>query len=259
MKRFRKGQFSTYLKPMIVIIFALLLIFLLHRVLDFQMFVDEGVERADFMESMNTNFISITRCLRVEEPTALYTLDSEKLHDYNDTYRIKEPSCAEDFKYGYSVKIEHNCLENIEDLSAGTCEPEKFHFGAIESSTGPSLSSTITTTFPVTIHIKEGLRVPGSMEIELRDGDLEELAGTINRIIERSENQDTDVHETVRYSNEQEICSENDKVCLKTNMNCIKLREELESGFSLSPGSYYLDIAYENGELRVHGGNDDGC
>ena len=252
----RKAQFSTYLKPIIVIIFALLLIFLLQRVLSFQMFVDEEVERADFMDSINTNFIGITRCLRVDDPTALYTLDSDELFLYNNTYENREPPCAEDFNYGYSVRVEHECLDDIGDLPSGECEPEVYEFGALEGSTGSSLHGKLSTSFPVNIEIdeEEGLRVPGELEITMRDGDLEELAGKLNRVVENQG------EETVRFDTEQRICSSGNKICIGQEENCIELRENLESDFTLSPGSYYLEIDYTlGGNIEIDGGAENGC
>lgn len=256
----RKGQFTTYLKPVIVIIFALLLIFLVQRVLSFQIFVEDEESRAEFLQGFNTNFERISACLSPENSSSLYTLDSEKLEEYDNIPYNKEPRCAEDFRFGYYVEVEHSCLEEVDSDVSIPCSPGTFSFGISEGSTVSSVRSELTTTYPVNIKIEEDLKVPGTLELTMVDGDLEEITGILNRAALLGKKSEHEYDETKSFSTEQRICTDNDQVCIGADGTCTDLRGEVED-FTLTPGNYVLGLQYDevSGKVVVSGGEEGGC
>ena len=104
---FRKGQFSTYLKPIIVVILAVLLVALLTSTLKFG--GETQKERAQYEFDSQAPKIKnkILKCLSVSEnrSTSGALINYSKLRKWNRRYKFQEPKCAEDFKYGWNATI----------------------------------------------------------------------------------------------------------------------------------------------------------
>ncbi len=116
----RPGQFGTYLKPVLVIMFGILLILLIQSVLNFQTGVQESETRLDFQQQARQDFQRLTDCLRVRSGVSggRVLLNQTKLARFERDYRFREPPCAEDFRYGYNVTVKQEFLQ-AEQFSVG--------------------------------------------------------------------------------------------------------------------------------------------
>ncbi|MDY6777269.1 MAG: hypothetical protein SVU32_01265, partial [Candidatus Nanohaloarchaea archaeon] len=118
----RQGQFSTYLKPLLIVIFAVLLLFVVQNILGFQTNVRQQESRANFFQQIRTDYQKLINCLSVNDTLAgnNILLNQSKLITYEKQYRRREPPCAEDFQYGYNVTVTQNFLQGIRrEISGG--------------------------------------------------------------------------------------------------------------------------------------------
>lgn len=103
----REGQFSTFIKPVMLIMIIVLFLFLLVTVTDFDIGMEEDVQQVDLQTEASKNFQKLANCLRAEG-TVSQKLSIPHLIDYEQTYLHREPECGEDFRYGYETTVQED-------------------------------------------------------------------------------------------------------------------------------------------------------
>ncbi|MDY6778929.1 MAG: hypothetical protein SVU32_09770, partial [Candidatus Nanohaloarchaea archaeon] len=138
-------------------------------------------------------------------------------------------------------------FKSIQTVSGGSCK-NRFQFGEMKGSTGNSLRNSLTLSYPVSIWQNEDLQTPGTLRIELRDGDLETLAGAINRVIRRGNRRGEQINATLRYVNERRIFTDPDHQVERPTTTTYHLENPSGSGIT------YDDqlIIGVNGQMQVN-------
>lgn len=252
-----KGQFSTYLKPVLVIVFGFLMIMVVQQILGFQISVGEEKAGMELVSQTRRDFQKVSNCLKHQgSGGGRYVLSESKLEEYQNKYPYREPECAEDFEYGYSVEVETKC--DMVDTSAG-CNPAEYSFGERNGSTGNSIENELTLTYPVLIR-QEDKNVPGELSLQLRDGEMESLVAGYSKVIKKG-NQLGEFNMTLSISNEQTYCTSENMLCEGMDTDhCTELRETVPA-MVLEPGSHILRFRYNGDELETVDGvsSEDGC
>ncbi len=108
---FRKGQLSTYLKPVTVLLMTVLLVVVLFVALQFGANIKTTRASYELQSQASKIKDDIVRCLSVNTnyTKSEIVINRSKLSDLQDTSNYMEPDCAEDFQYGWnaSVKLEY--------------------------------------------------------------------------------------------------------------------------------------------------------
>lgn len=117
----QKGQFSTFMKPIIVIIFGLLLISLLTTSLNFNLGLAEERSSTQFQETPGEVFSDMASCLSVNERVSggSYVLNQTKLERMERSFNYREPLCGESFRYGYEVNVKQNFMQGTPGRISG--------------------------------------------------------------------------------------------------------------------------------------------
>ena len=110
-----KGQYSTFMKPILIMIFGGLLMSLLMSSLNFNIGVTQDRSQIEFQASPSEDFSAVANCLAVDEPVSGsdYLLNQSKLERIDRNYNLREPECAENFVNGYEVSIEQQYLRGV--------------------------------------------------------------------------------------------------------------------------------------------------
>lgn len=111
----RKGQYSTFMKPLIILIFGGLMISLLTTSINFNIGLTEEESQLRFQTAPNQEFSDLASCLSVNEKLtgSNYLLNQTMLERMAMKNQFREPGCAENFRYGYEVTVEQNYLRGI--------------------------------------------------------------------------------------------------------------------------------------------------
>ncbi|MFB6180831.1 MAG: VWA domain-containing protein [Candidatus Nanohalobium sp.] len=110
----RKAQFSTFLKPIIILIFSSLLIALLAISLNFNLGLSEDKEEIRLQSQPTDTFQELANCLSTKtEDNGAYVLNQTLLAEMERKYRYREPECAENYRYGYEVEISQNFVTGL--------------------------------------------------------------------------------------------------------------------------------------------------
>ncbi len=111
----RRGQLGTYLKPLLVLLFMVLLVFLFVEVMNFQTDLKQDRSEINFQQEVRHNMQDVVDCLRVdpEHSGSSFVLNRSKLEAFEQQYRLREPPCAEDMQYGYEVTVEEMFLAEL--------------------------------------------------------------------------------------------------------------------------------------------------
>lgn len=114
--RAMKGQYSTFMKPILILIFGGLLMSLLISSLNFNIGVTQDRSQIEFQSSPSEDFTSVANCLSVDKGISggNYLLNQSKLEKMDRGYRLREPECAENFMYGYEVEVSQTYLRSVE-------------------------------------------------------------------------------------------------------------------------------------------------
>lgn len=259
-ERDRKAQFGTYLKPLIVIIFGLMLVFVIRMTLQTQLSLEQEEANVKLLESARSNFQELATCLNVNETysSSRYLMNISKVEEYNKTYKRREPPCAEDFTYGYTAEIEGICIDGIDISEARQRCNTWTEFGQETSSEGKALRNSVTLTFPAVMRYSENTKGPVRVSITVRDGDLERISSAINEVVDAGQNE-----ATLEFANSQGVCAGSecrggepvrpDAVCLEAaeELKCaIVMADEIEP-FRLGPGTHLVKIEYSDGEVSI--------
>lgn len=110
-----KGQYSTFMKPIIIMIFGGLLMSLLMSSLNFNIGVTQDRSQIEFQASPSEDFTAVANCLSVDEGVSGsdFLLNQSKLERMDRNYNLREPECAENFVNGYEVTVEQRYLKGI--------------------------------------------------------------------------------------------------------------------------------------------------
>ncbi|AOV94772.1 hypothetical protein AQV86_02495 [Nanohaloarchaea archaeon SG9] len=111
-----KGQYSTFMKPILIMIFGGLLMSLLMSSLNFNIGVSEDRSQVKFQASPSEDFSAVAECLSVDEGVSgsSFLLNQTKLERMDRNYNLREPGCAENFVNGFEVKVEQDYLRGVE-------------------------------------------------------------------------------------------------------------------------------------------------
>ena len=111
-----KGQYSTFMKPIIIMIFGGLLMSLLMSSLNFNIGVTQDRSQIEFQASPTEDFTAVANCLSVDEGVSGsdYLLNQSKLERMDRNYNLREPECAENFVNGYQVEVSQDYLRSVE-------------------------------------------------------------------------------------------------------------------------------------------------
>lgn len=111
----RKGQFSTLLKPVVLIVFTLLIVWVLTSSTGFRIGLLQDQQEAEFDSRPSKVFTDVSGCLSVDDSVSggSYTLNQSKLEMAERRYQLREPPCAESFRNGYSVLVEQGTTNSV--------------------------------------------------------------------------------------------------------------------------------------------------
>lgn len=125
---YQKGQYSTFMKPFIVMIFGFLLISLLMTSLNFNLGIGEERRDTQFQEAPGEIFSDMANCLSVNKAVSggNYLLNQTKLERMERGFKYREPLCGESFKYGYEVNVNQDFMQGTPAKISG--EPVQVAF-----------------------------------------------------------------------------------------------------------------------------------
>ncbi len=108
----RRGQFTAYIKPVMVLLFMILLVFLFVEVMNFQTDLEQERSEVQFQQEVRRDVQKLVDCLRVDDELSgsSFVLNASKLERFEQQYRLREPPCAEDMQYGYNVTVRESFL-----------------------------------------------------------------------------------------------------------------------------------------------------
>lgn len=115
-RRFEKGQYSTFMKPILVMIFGMLLISLLTSTLNFNIGLEQDRQATEFQSTPIEVFSDVSSCLSVDQSVSSSNtvLNQTKLEEMDMKYKSREPECAEAFSSGYEVSVKQEYLNSLE-------------------------------------------------------------------------------------------------------------------------------------------------
>jgi hypothetical protein len=116
-----KGQFSTYLKPIVLIMFAILVVLSVNNVLQIRADMQQESEQIDFRQEARKDVQKIVECLKVNKTLSgnSYILNQSRMTAFHLNYSRQEPPCAEDLQYGYNVTVRQNFLHGVTSDPSG--------------------------------------------------------------------------------------------------------------------------------------------
>ncbi len=247
----RKGQITLLTKPILLVLTIGVLGVLVYSIYTSQSSEKMRESELDLRTSA-TNMLTILAssedCLGYVTVATMSSyaniVDVKKLEEFSERYAEIEPPCARSYQYGWRAKV----IE-INKLGERTRE---WSFGAAEFSKGKALSKGIITNMPIGVkHSEKDIR-PGSLEIELVDGDLERVAGFLDMVCEfgrgRGEYSAAKSLSIVypAYFEEGRLCNGygSSKACRR--LLCENVEME-----NINAGNYYLRARYYNNTLYV--------
>ena len=242
-----KGQSAILTKPIILVLVISVMIILIYSV-----YSSGGVERLKEREidlrTTGTNTILVLanseQCLAYRVPIILggyaNIVDIEKLQFFAFKYKNIEPLCARNFDFGWRTKV------NEIDKSGKIVNT--WSFGAKSFSKSKALHQGIITNMPIAIRYSKYDIRPGKIEIEVVDGELEQLSGFVDKVCSQKSSKSTGINFVASYPvyfENSDLCMGfgNDKACKQ--LLCPTQMEDLK------PGSYYLSGSYSNGKVNI--------
>lgn len=111
----RRGQFSTYLKPILILIFGVLLVMVVNSLLNFQTGLAQQEASVDFRSGGLDDFERVSTCLSVNSTSSQssYLLNKSKIQQFERQYPYREPGCAENYRFGYEATITQEFMQGI--------------------------------------------------------------------------------------------------------------------------------------------------
>ena len=110
------------MKPILVMIFGMLLISLLTSTLNFNVGLEQDRQSTEFQSTPIEVFSDVSSCLSVDQSVSSSNtvLNQTKLEKMEMKYKSREPECAETFSSGYEVSITQDFLKSVEVNRIGT-------------------------------------------------------------------------------------------------------------------------------------------
>lgn len=194
-------------------------------------------------------------CLAYEEKNELWhysstvtqkVLDIDKIEKFSVKYEEIEPECAKSYDYGYEVLIEYFASEVDTGINNFKEEGKAWRFGSKNFSKGSALRKFLEISFPVSIRVNSSFLQPGRLKLKFVDGELEEIAGMINKVCDTKTSLKQKIFTSYTlFSDGNKICQQvyNEMICRKAYC---KVNME-----KLYPGSYNVLIENIGGEVFV--------
>jgi Mg-chelatase subunit ChlD len=111
-----KGQYSTFMKPILVMIFGMLLVSILTSTLGFNIGLQQDRQSTEFQSSPVEVFSDISSCMSVKDTVSASdtVLNQTKLEQMEMKYLSREPECAQMFGSGYSVSVKQDFMKGVQ-------------------------------------------------------------------------------------------------------------------------------------------------
>ncbi len=237
------AQSSILSRPVILVLTISVMLILVYSI-----YTSGGVERLKEREidlrTTGTNTLLVLanseQCLAYRVPVVFggyaNVVDISKLQYFSTTYRDIEPLCSRNFDFGWRAKV--NEINKYGDIA------NTWSFGTKSFSKGTSLRQGILTNMPIAIRYSNYDIRPGKLEIEVVDGELEQLAGFLDGVCHFQQQSGMGIV----LSNP--VYLENNDICIGPSKSCKALLCKVRMN-NLSPGSYYLNADYVNGIVNV--------
>lgn len=128
-KRYLKGQYSTFIKPITVLIFGGLLISLLVGSLNFDVGLSSDREQTQFQSSSSAVYSDLIRCLSGNNTNSL---NKSYVRELERTVRLSQLECVNEYDVGYTVSVEQDRLSRIAPKETAT-QPTEVVFALDDS------------------------------------------------------------------------------------------------------------------------------
>jgi len=184
----RKGQFGVYLKPILILILAILFVFLIATVLDYQTNLKEQESDVQFNQQVRKNAQKVIECVSFNSSLtdAGYIMNQSKLIRYEMDYQYREPPCAADYRYGFNITVKQDFPQPLD--SELNRSPTDIVFAIDDShSMGPYIEQVNSYIDDFTATLPEGSRLgmfTHSTECDCHGGEY------IDHVVELTENHD---------------------------------------------------------------------
>lgn len=239
-----KGQSSILSRPVILVLMISVMLILVYTI-----YSSGGTERQKEREldlrTVGTNTLLILanseQCLAYRVPV-IYggyanVVDVKKLEQFAANYKNIEPLCARSFDFGWRVKVNEIDRQGI---------ARTWSFGSKAFSKRASLRQAIITNMPIAVRYSNYDIRPAKLEIEVVDGELEQLSGFLDSVCYFKKSSGVNV--ILSYS----AYLENNELCMGTGQDktCKVLLCKVNMD-SLSSGSHYLNGNYNNEVVNI--------
>jgi len=243
-----KGQMSFLSKPVMLVLTIAVLIVLLQTVWstpakdkEQELTLRLMAKASEILDVLLSSEDCLAMRTNITESAYAYVASKEKLDDFASRYASREPDCARNFEYGYSVAVEEYCPPEASDCL-------RWSFGSPDFSPAGDAIGRQTRTLPVGIlHSRKDIRV-GKATITLTDGALERIAGFLDKACMLGPSGGAEQSMKITFANELRLSG--GTVCLGNA--CRKLDCPTEEK-SIPSGSHNLRVAYARGQLEVSG------
>jgi hypothetical protein len=117
----RSGQVSSFLKPILVILFATLFVTVIITFLDFELNLREQEQDIQFQQNSFQNFEKISDCLEVKDKISPgIVLNKSKIEIFERNVKNKQLPCASIYNEAYNVTVEQEYLQGRKETVSGS-------------------------------------------------------------------------------------------------------------------------------------------
>ncbi|MGC9310811.1 MAG: hypothetical protein ACP5E4_03775 [Candidatus Aenigmatarchaeota archaeon] len=177
-----RGQMSFMIKPFTLVMIIVLLLFLVIY-LNSSEVKKETAKRSIDLQSAATDILLLLAnsedCLAFQTPqtSSAYAniVDVGRLEEFANEYQGIEPPCARNYDYGFRVEITETVMSEKGYLDGNT-----WSFG-VEDISREYHDISLSYWMPVALKYSEKEVGVGKMKVTLVDGDLEKVAGFLDR------------------------------------------------------------------------------
>jgi len=230
-----KGQ-SILTKPIMIVLFIVAIIILINSMFSAMNEAHErGRESILRTAASNTMLLLSSDCLTYKGLNKEYTnvIDVSELDRFAQQYDDIEPACARSFDYGWRA----NVVEKDKDgINART-----WSFGASDFSSERTLLQGIVINSPIGIRHSDTDIRPGVIELKFIEGELEILAGIIDKACFYNSTSASDVSLSINAK------SDGNELCMGKNCRHLLCPADV----NLGSGTYYISVNYRDGKISV--------
>jgi hypothetical protein len=235
-----KGQLSYVIKPIMLIVTIILVIFFTFSFYG-STIEEKRREKSLDLTAMATNVLLILAnsedCLAYQAPITqgayANIISIEKIEEFSEKYKEEEPECARSFDFGWRV--------NISEIDLNGNVVKSWSFGAKDFS--HDKKEEINFWIPVAIRYDSKDIRPGKMQIKIVYGELESIAGFFDMVCK------TKTSKKIEISLEDDVKIQNDKICI--NNRCRRLYCNVTGINEIKRGEYILSASYSQGKIFV--------